>query len=140
MKDLERLHRRLAHKSNQSMQQLECSDTAHLAALVICKSEWTRILKRVGDRALRDMGWERRDTGHYMPRDCAAWSDLLEWRHPRIDLNLLQLAVIFDNSYFVEYLWTPIFAREENYRGKFDRYRPLHGYIHSACCLFHPVR
>jgi len=135
MESFKKLLRRMACQSHKSMEQLEHSTPALLAGLIICQDVWTRIDGKHFLQALRHMCEEQQSARPPMPWDpVERWSELLEWRHPRIDLNLLQLAVVFDRKECVKYLWRPVFKREENYRGTCDRYRPLHGYIHSARC------
>ena len=59
------------------------------------------------------------------------WRELLEWRHPRMDLNLLQLAVIFNVPCCMPYLGQPIFMRAEGYRGRT---------VPSACSSWFGIR
>ena len=118
---------RSLRECNQSTRQLECSSPAELAGLILGQDLWTSIDGKDVHQALPDTGNEHRGTRLYESRNSEErWRELLEWRHPRIDLNLLQLAVIFDRKECVAYLWKPIFTREENYRGKF-----LRGRIHE---------
>jgi len=116
-------------------EQLEYSSPALLARLIICQDVRTTSANMDVFQVLVRLSKKRRSARPPHPWDPAErWREFVEWRHPRIDLNLLQLAVIFDRKDCVEYLWRPVFTREENYRGKFDRYSPLHGHIRFKCC------
>jgi len=101
-------------------EQLEPSAPALLAHVIICRDAWIndaseeslRVLPRLYCTFPKKAPSKSSESAERM-------REYLEWRHPRIDLNLLQLAVIFDRKDCVRYLWRPVFTREENYRGKF---------------------
>jgi len=113
---------RWARQQKNSTQQSEQSTPGLLAEQIIHQDAGTRMSISEAFQELRHVRWVHPNTSPpFLSDPVERWRELLDWRHPRIDLNLLQLAVIFDRKEYVEYLWTPTFTREENYRGKWNR-------------------
>ena len=100
-------------------EQLEYSTPARLAHLMFCWKELTPAVRNeLPQQSSRHVDEVQRMPLPKLSDPEERWQELLEWRHPRVDLNLLQLAVILNAPFCINYLSDPVFMDADNYRGE----------------------